>query len=76
MAWKNTTGKAIHLNADKTRVVPEESPEVAWLLVLPDGELSDEEAERYGLTKAQEPAEDKAEEPGDDKGRSVPRRRA
>jgi hypothetical protein len=65
MAWTNTTGKMLFLNADKSKVV-EEGPDAAWVLVGPDGEVSDEDAERYGLTKAAEKAADKAvEKPAD-----------
>jgi hypothetical protein len=59
MAWTNTSGKIIFLNADKSKVV-EEGPDAAWILVGVDGEVSDEDAERYGLTKAQKPVADKA----------------
>lgn len=42
-------GPALYLNADKTQVVAEGSPDAAFLLVGPGGSLLREEAERYGL---------------------------
>jgi hypothetical protein len=42
-------GDDLYLNADKSKIVPENSPEAAYLLVSRGGTLSDEDAERYGL---------------------------
>lgn len=80
--FTNTTGKPIYVNADKTRVVEEGSPEAAFLLVGPEGQLPDEEAAKYGLEAA--PAKAVAEQaagtetqPGDaaarPSARAVPR---
>lgn len=44
------------------RVVPESDPDARWLYAIPGHEIPLEEAERYGLIKAGEPAEDKAAE--------------
>jgi len=41
--------KTYCLNSDKTRLVPEDSPEAAFLLVREGCELPDSEAVRYGL---------------------------
>jgi len=48
MPWNNDTGKTLFLNADKSAVV-EEGPDAAWVLVGPDGEVSDEDCARYGI---------------------------
>lgn len=59
-----TSDKALYVNADKSRVVPGDSPEAAFLLVGEGGQLSDEDAAKYGLTKPEtkeaKPAADKA----------------
>lgn len=52
----------LYLNADKTKVVKEGSPDAAFLYATPGKEIPAEEAERYGLTssrKAAEKSEDK-----------------
>lgn len=56
-----TSDRRIWLNADKTKVVEDGSADAAFLLVGEGGQLSDEEAEQYGLTKQPEKA--KAEQP-------------
>jgi hypothetical protein len=68
--FTNTTGKRLYLNADKSKVVEEDSEEAAHLLVGVDGEIPIEEAEQYGLTKKAKPtAESKAVDgPPEDKG--------
>lgn len=53
--------KRLYTTADRSRVVDEDDPEAAVLLVAEGGEISDEEAARLGLTgkraaKAPEPA--------------------
>jgi hypothetical protein len=50
--YKNDTGKHIYLNADKTAIAEEGSPEAAFLLVGPGGEVSDADAVKYGLMDA------------------------
>lgn len=45
-----TAEERLYVNADRTRVVPEDSPEAHFLLVAEGGELPDDEAERLGLT--------------------------
>jgi hypothetical protein len=50
----------IYVNADRSAVVPEDSPDAAFLLVGEGGELPDEDAAKYGLTK-RERTEAKAE---------------
>lgn len=56
-------GPDLALNKDRTKVVPAESVEAAFVLVVNGGSLPDDEAARWGLTgekaKAVEP-EDKA----------------
>ena len=49
MPYQNTTGKALYVNADKSRLVPEDSPEAAFVLVGENGTVSDEDAKKYGL---------------------------
>lgn len=62
-AYRNDTGKALYVNADKSKVVPEDSPEAAFVLVGENGEVPDAEAKKYGLGeyakgyKAPEPME-------------------
>lgn len=41
--------KTYYLNADKTAIVEEGSPDAAWLLVAEGGEIAQEEADKYGL---------------------------
>lgn len=61
----------LYVNADKSKVVPEDSPEAAFLLVGQGGELTNEQVKQYGLKKSQlvgpggedEPEEATAEEP-------------
>lgn len=64
-----TSTKRLYLNADKSKVVEEGSAEAAFLLVAAGAEIPLEEAEKYGLTKAAQPAETKAVKPKADKGR-------
>lgn len=47
--------RRIYLNADKTAVVEEGSPEATHLLVAKNGELSQEDAERWGLDLSEQP---------------------
>ena len=44
-----TADRSICLTADRTEVVEETDPRAAWLLVGKGGQLSDKDAERYGL---------------------------
>lgn len=57
------------LNADRSKVVDCDSTEATFMLVAEGGEITDEDAARYGLTKKTakaaaeaEPASDKPEE--------------
>lgn len=56
------TEKRLYVNADRSKIVEEDSEEAAFLLAGAGHELSDEDATRYGLTeaKAKAPAENKA----------------
>jgi hypothetical protein len=63
-----TSDKRLHVNSDRTKIVPEDHPDVGYLLVGEGGELSDEEAAKYGLGKTKSdakaehaPPENKAE---------------
>ena len=47
--YRNNTGEAIYVNADRSKTVKENDPDAAYLLVGPNGELPDDEAEKYGL---------------------------
>lgn len=49
--------KRLHVNNDRSKIVPEDHPDVGYLLVAEGGELSDEEAHRYGLLKSGKKAE-------------------
>ena len=53
--------------ADRSRLVEDGDPEAAFLFCTPGDEVAEEEAKRYGLTKAAPPLEDKAVKapPGD-----------
>jgi hypothetical protein len=54
--------KRLYLNADRSKVVDEESADAAYLLVNAGGELTDAQAKQYGLsTKAKAAADDAAE---------------
>ena len=52
--WTNK-GDPIYVNADKSAVVPGDSPEAAFLLVGTDGQIPLEEAQKYGLIGSQLP---------------------
>jgi hypothetical protein len=43
----------LYVNRDRTKLVPESSPEAAFVLVGENGEIPLAEAERYGLTNVQ-----------------------
>lgn len=58
----------LYVNKDRTKVVPEDSPEAAFVLVGPGGQIPDEDAERLGLSK-QGDAEAKAQAPAGNKAR-------
>lgn len=45
--------KRLYVNKDKSRVVEEDDPEAAYLLVAEGSELSDADAEKYGLGGAE-----------------------
>jgi len=66
-----TSDKQLWLDAEGK--VVSEPPASGSLLVGEGGELSDEDAEKYGLTKQANPAEEKArDEPPSNKARSSP----
>jgi hypothetical protein len=52
----------LFLNADKDKLVKEDSPEAAFLFAAPGDEVDDDEAKRLGLSgkKQAEPAANKA----------------
>ena len=50
--------KRLYVNADRSKIVEEDSPEAAYLLVGAGGQVSDEDAKKYGL-KASRSAENK-----------------
>lgn len=58
-------GRRLYLTADKERAVDEGSPEAAYLLVSAEGELSMEEAAKYGLLPSEESIEPTVEPPLD-----------
>lgn len=63
-----TSDRRIWLTADKSKVVEDGDPAAAFLLVGEGGQLSDEEAEQYGLTEKAKPAQpNKAKAPAENK---------
>ena len=50
----------LYVNADRSKVVPEDSEEAAFVLVGPGGQIPDDEAERLGLTKRKARTADEA----------------
>lgn len=75
-----TSEKRLYVTADRSRVVDEDDPEAAYLLVGEGGELDDAEAKKYGLKapakmddapaddeKAQAPVSNKARKAAEDK---------
>jgi hypothetical protein len=54
------------VNANSTAVVPEGSPEAAWLLGLEGDEISDETAERLGLNAAPKKSKSKSKATADE----------
>lgn len=72
-----TSDKRLHVNADRTKVVPEDSEDAAYILVGEGGELSDEEAAKYGLNKSARKSEDKAvAAPAENKAEPAPENKA
>lgn len=59
--WTNDSDEAIYVDASKTHVVPGESPDAAFLLVSPHGEIPEDEANRCGLIEAQRRQREEAE---------------
>ncbi len=74
--WKNDTGKVIYTNAAKDKVVSEDSPEAAFVLVGKEGSLPVAEARKYGLEpndtedETRKPSDDKEEDTGEDETRT------
>jgi len=63
--WIND-GPSLYLDAKQQAVVPEGDPRASFLLVASGGQLSDEEAEKWGLNKdakAKAAPANKAKEP-------------
>lgn len=60
-----------YLDAKRKKVVPEGSPEAAYLLCVPGDELPEAEAKRLGLGKkaVKGPPEDKAVKPSENKAK-------
>jgi hypothetical protein len=50
----------LFVNADKSKIVPEDSPEAAFLLATPGKRLSAQEAAKYGLKAKSAAPENKA----------------
>lgn len=57
--------RRLWLTADRARVVEEGDPEAAFLFTSPGKEISDEDAERYGLDEKPKAEEKQAETPAD-----------
>lgn len=66
-----TASKRIYVNSDRSKVVEANSAEAAFLLVGEGGELSDEDAAKYGLGKSEKKAE---HAPPENKAESMPAR--
>lgn len=68
--WKSD--RRLWLTADRSRAVPEDDPEARFLLVTEGGEISEEEAERLGLTgKKAEPVMAEPESESDTEGKAL-----
>ena len=67
--------RRLYLTADKERLVEEGSADAAFLFATPGKEISDEDAERYGLT-AKPKAETKQADPPEDKQAAAPANKA
>lgn len=60
------TTERLYVNADRSRIVPEDSSEAAFLLAAAGKEISAEDAEKYGLVgkkAAAKPADKSAPAP-------------
>ena len=70
--------RKLYLTADRTRVVEEGDPEAAFLFATPGKEISDADAEKYGLKPAKPaaPAEEKEAAPADNKQAAAPANKA
>lgn len=58
--WTNESQDTLYVTADRTQLAKEGSPEAAFVLVGPGGQLPEAEARRLGLLKNATPAEGKA----------------
>lgn len=67
--------RKLYLTADRERVVEEGDPEAAFLLAAPGKEISDADAEKYGLKPAPA-AEEKEAAPADNKQAAAPANKA
>jgi hypothetical protein len=67
-----TAEERLYLDADGN-VVKEGDPKAATLLVGAGGQLSDEDARRYGLVQREKPAEDAEQPATDEKAQTAPR---
>lgn len=64
----------LYVNKDRSKVVPEDSSEAAFVLVGPGGQIEDDEAERLGLNASakKDDAEAKSvEKPAENKAQSM-----
>lgn len=57
--------RKLWLTADRTEVVEDGDPRAAFLFAAPGKEISDADAERYGITEAKPVEEKQADEPAD-----------
>lgn len=67
-----TAKKRLYLNADRTKLVEEGSPDAAFLLAAEGAEVPDAEAKRYGLTGGSKASADEDEKTADAKARKAP----
>lgn len=69
--------KRLYVNADRSKIVEEDSPEAAYLLVGAGGQVSDEDAKKYGLkepkpaAKAAEAESKQVDAPPENKARAM-----
>ena len=49
MSYTHEGDEILYVNKDRDKIVPEDSPEAAYVLVGPGGQVPDEDAARLGL---------------------------
>lgn len=62
------TDKRLYVNADRSKIVDEDSPDAAFLLAAAGHTVSDEDVKRYGLKAADAPQTKQVKAPPENKG--------